>query len=34
MEDLKEKTLRLREDLTMVLVEARVTLLDVERKCY
>ena len=34
MEDLKEKTLRLREDLTLVSVEDKAALLDVERKCY
>lgn len=34
MENLKMKTLRLREDLTLVSIEDKAALLDVERKCY
>lgn len=34
MENLKGKTLRLKEDLTLVSVEDKAALLDVERRCY
>ena len=34
MENLKGKTLKLREDITVVSVEDKAALLDVERKCY
>jgi hypothetical protein len=34
VENLKGKTLRLKEDLTLVSVEDKAALLDVERRCY
>jgi hypothetical protein len=34
MENLRGKTLRLKEDLTLVSVEEKAALLDVERRCY
>jgi len=34
MENLKGKTLRLKEDLTLVSVEDKAALLDVEKRCY
>ena len=34
MENLKGKTLRLKEDLTLMSVEDKAALLDVEKKCY
>ena len=34
MENLKEKTLKLKEDLTLVSIEDKAALLDVEKRCY
>ena len=34
MENLTGKTLRLKEDLTLVSIEGKAALLDVERRCY
>jgi hypothetical protein len=34
MENLRGKTLKLKEDLTLVSVEDKAALLDVERRCY
>ena len=34
MENLKGKTLKLREDLTLVSIEDKAALLDVEKRCY
>ena len=34
MENLEKKTLKLKEDLTLVAVEDQAALLDVERRCY